>query len=219
MSVCPLTGKECDKDKCYLVNYVLINSGKTSYEVCEDCLKSYTVVNPTSIPKTPAELLVGIMDVFAYFFSVAETTLSPALLENQSEKMHKTCNGCGISLEELMKNQRLGCAECYNVFEPELEKLILSCQGSLEHLGKFPKKSLQKKINMLDTQLQILVSNEEYEKAGEIQNKITQVREIQTTKNRIESELEAAILEEKFDKVESLNQELTLLMQSIKNLD
>lgn len=219
MSICPLTGKECNKDKCFSVNYVLINSGKTTYEVCEDCLKSYITINPTSVPKTPADLLAGMMDIFDYFFNIAETTLSPTLLAPQNEKIHKTCDSCGLSLEELMKNQRLGCAECYDAFEPELEKLIMSCQGSLEHLGKFPKKSLQRKIKTLNSQLQEFVASEEYEKATVVQNKITQIQEIQTNKSRIEIELEKAILEEKFEQVESLNEELTLLMQSIKNLD
>jgi protein arginine kinase activator len=89
----------------------------------------------------------------------------------------KQCPGCQMSLKNISQTGKLSCAECYTVFEKEIEPTLRRIHGNSRHIGKIPVRGGEKvlvknKIAQLKSQLQKAVANEEYEKAAEIRDSI-----------------------------------------------
>lgn len=101
--------------------------------------------------------------------------------ENQPyvKQLQKTmiCKKCGMTFEEFQRIGKVGCSNCYEVFEGTLNPLIRRVQGSIEHNGKVPARfsksvSISREIARLKELLIKAVEKEEYEKAAEIRDKI-----------------------------------------------
>jgi protein arginine kinase activator len=95
------------------------------------------------------------------------------------QQMHRTtsCPKCGMTFEEFQRSGKVGCNNCYDVFEDNLNPLIRRLQGSIEHNGKVPARlsksiSISREISRLKELLLKAVEKEEYEKAAEIRDKI-----------------------------------------------
>ena len=60
----------------------------------------------------------------------------PETVENVTTEI-KTCVNCGLTSAQFAKSLRVGCSECYNVFETELADLIEDMHGvNLTHKGR-----------------------------------------------------------------------------------
>lgn len=57
----------------------------------------------------------------------------------------KTCPYCGAKLSVYYNTGMLGCPECYNVFETEIDASLPEIQGGVRHVGKKPRYSLEDK--------------------------------------------------------------------------
>ena len=89
----------------------------------------------------------------------------------------KSCPNCQISLKVIGQQGRLGCSQCYKEFREQLEPTLRRIHGNTVHTGKIPQRGaskvkLQREIDQLKSQLQSAVSNEQYEKAAELRDKI-----------------------------------------------
>lgn len=90
------------------------------------------------------------------------------------------CPNCGINYKNISETGKLGCSECYRVFEQELEPTLRRIHGNSQHIGKIPSRGgekvlLRKQMEDLKTQLQEAVNLEEYEKAAEIRDSIKEI--------------------------------------------
>jgi protein arginine kinase activator len=76
------------------------------------------------------------------------------------------CPKCGSTLEQIAKNQKIGCANCYDYFALPLAKVIKQTQGSLKHIGKIPKncseKQEQERPGLVSPVPPVLVKSFEY---------------------------------------------------------
>jgi protein arginine kinase activator len=82
-----------------------------------------------------------------------------------------------MTFEEFQRSGKVGCNNCYDVLEDNLNPLIRRLQGSIEHNGKVPARlsksiSISREISRLKELLLKAVEKEEYEKAAEIRDKI-----------------------------------------------
>lgn len=94
------------------------------------------------------------------------------------------CPNCKLTLEDLMKKSRLGCAKCYEVFNDKLDMGIDKIQSSinkekLKHIGKKPKNFIDHEMQdpnnfllELKKEQKISIKNENYELANELKGKI-----------------------------------------------
>ena len=94
-----------------------------------------------------------------------------------SRKIYKTCTKCHLSWEEFRKTGKVGCAECYRSFQPEILSVIQQIQGTSIHVGKAPEKSTEeiaknKKMKNLRKKLQVAIEKEEFEKAANLRDQI-----------------------------------------------
>lgn len=91
-----------------------------------------------------------------------------------------TCPNCGMSFYRIRETGKLGCSECYKVYEQELEPTLRRIHGNSQHIGKIPSRGgekvlLRKEVENLKSKLQEAVSLEEYEKAAEIRDSIKEL--------------------------------------------
>jgi protein arginine kinase activator len=117
-----------------------------------------------------------------------DLTITPKLLQEAAMRVAKkkhaeiTCPGCNTTLEDMTKQDRLGCPQCYETFDKYIKPLLENYHGSLVHKGKVPKhledhqiKALfpprdiiKFKIATLHDEKRVAISEERYERAAEI---------------------------------------------------
>ena len=96
-----------------------------------------------------------------------------------------TCERCGTTLADFQKTGRLGCANCYRVFESSILPLLKSIHMNVLHTGKhpggrvafddekeIPATSLGKK-DELKRELRLAISTENFEEAARLRDEIT----------------------------------------------
>lgn len=90
----------------------------------------------------------------------------------------KTCSRCGLQFSEFRNKGWLGCSDCYNAFESEIDELLVQVHGSSVHKGKkysglvSGHGSVNGEIKRLRHELAIAIKNEEFEQAAMIRDTI-----------------------------------------------
>jgi len=158
---------EC-KEKPATVHLTQVYNGQINEShLCEDCAaqKSGLIFGPShkfSIPN----ILGG---MFGAIYNVQDV----------SESSTK-CSNCGMSYQDIKRVGKLGCSECYKVYEPELESSLRSIHGNSKHLGKIPvrggeKVLVKRQIEELKNQIQEAVREEKYEQAAQIRDRVIEM--------------------------------------------
>lgn len=107
----------------------------------------------------------------------AELVPSAAKLVESLEGSTTVCDSCAMQFADFRNSGRLGCPHDYTVFHDELLPYLENIHGETKHCGKFPtrfgaNKNMQKEIDLLRKQLQLVVEKEKYEEAVSIRDKI-----------------------------------------------
>ena len=98
----------------------------------------------------------------------------------QAEVGGKTCEKCGLTERQFVKQGLLGCGYCYDSFEERLEPLLRRIHGSVRHTGKVPVRTggplrQAKEIELLKNQLREAINLEEFERAAELRDRIREL--------------------------------------------
>jgi len=101
---------------------------------------------------------------------VEEISAKSLLMESSSDTA--ACPACGFSNEDLRKIGRLGCPQCYDVFEDMLKGVIKDCQKGPRHTGKVPHGMMTLKLKRLEEQLDDAVREERFEEAAKLRDQI-----------------------------------------------
>ena len=138
----------------------IINGQMHKMDLCESCAQEKGVTNPDN-------LSIG------------------SLLDDQpkidASTASMTCESCGTTHQDFKKGGRLGCEACYHVFRPVLEPLLDGMHAGINHLGKVPSRSVEKKttddsVDALRIALQKAVEEENYEKAAELRDRLKKLQ-------------------------------------------
>ena len=101
--------------------------------------------------------------------------------ENAEQESEETktlrCDRCGMTYTEFKRSGRLGCAQCYTAFHAPLEALISRIHGNTQHAGRIPGEarnsaSIRMSIERLRRQLGQAISDEAYEEAAQLRDRI-----------------------------------------------
>lgn len=94
----------------------------------------------------------------------------------------KTCPSCGIRLDTVLKDGRVGCVVCFDTFREPLESLLRGVHTALRHRGKSPR--LNSRRDKLRTELQSkrallrsALKSERYEEAAVLRDEIRGLEE------------------------------------------
>jgi protein arginine kinase activator len=168
----PLECSECKKPVAIIYTEI-VGDTITHTSMCADCPELLLRLHGTS----PREL-------------VANQTGSAAGL---------ACGNCGTALEEIRRGHRLGCSECYTVFEDvllmemqaanRLIPRILPTKKTMPiHIGRSPGESLainpSSRLLALNEALKETLNREDYEQAAWLRDQIKALTENQNLKDK-----------------------------------
>jgi len=157
--------QKCKKNEATVHIRQTVNGVKTELMLCSECAD-----------KENKYAFFG-EDLFSGFFS-------DSILGVRRSEEQKKCDGCGMTRRELASSGRAGCAKCYEVFAAELDKIIYGIHGNARHTGALPGghaehmekqkrlDNLKKEIESLKKEQQQAVSEQNYEKAAELRDRI-----------------------------------------------
>src|SRR3954470_10071393 len=137
----------------------IVDGKMQKVNLCESCSKEKGVTDPTGFAL--ADLLLGL----------------GAAQEIEKGTGVAKCPGCGFSQADFKKTGRLGCPQCYETFGEALGTLIKGMHKGTNHIGKVPtrmQRSLEREQELKDLHrnLRKAVSDENYETAAEIRDRI-----------------------------------------------
>jgi len=159
---CPLNNKPCPNSKNITISH-LVDGKIEQINLCQNCAfnKSYDPLEPPN--------LSGIME----------------MIDGIIEKKNLRCQSCKLNFNEIMRNSKYGCADCYRTFRQQSISIFSKYQTGIVHKGKIPKtweqqflsKNISIQLALLDEQLKMAIENEQYEDAAVIQKKIKALKE------------------------------------------
>lgn len=157
--------QRCPKQATLHITEVLGEDRYEEVHLCEDCAKKYLVEPPKKSAAgsaAPAEELIE------------EAAEAPAA--------GPACEACGISFLEFRNQGRFGCPHDYDAFKAELLPLLESIHGDVRHVGKAPRRlprtqGAQVELTNLRRRLQQLVSEENYEEAARVRDRIKELEQ------------------------------------------
>ncbi len=146
----------CKKEIATVFYTIIVNNKKMQLNLCEKCAAKKGLV-----------------------LSLQDTLTLPE--NTQSAVIELKCPSCGLTFEEFKNTLRLGCAECYNVFDREITAIAQRVHKATQHIGKFVKSShdrikIEHDINALKRKLEECLKNERYEEAAKIRDELRQLK-------------------------------------------
>ena len=169
--------KNCGKNNAEIYYKQTINGKTVEYALCTQCAEKLKKEGKLDI-KIPS-----FFDDFGFgisnngLYGIEELFGLPASSKNARRSEKKTCTLCSSTFDDLVKNGRVGCAKCYEVFADELRHSIESIHGKSEYIGRTPEKCKEKetkedKINTLKAELDSAIAEQEFEKAAVLRDEI-----------------------------------------------
>ena len=154
--------QRCPKQATLHITEVLGEERFEEVHLCEDCAKKY-LYEPQQ--KKHAGKAAG----------------ESADVEEDSPVAGR-CPSCGISFVEFRNHGRFGCGHDYDAFKGDILPLLESVHGEVRHTGKVPRrlpraKAAQAELAQLRQRLQVLVTEEKYEEAARIRDRIKELEQ------------------------------------------
>jgi protein arginine kinase activator len=162
----PVMCKSCGLRPSKIHYTEIVNNEMTSMDLCVECAEARGISVDKKESYGLGDLVAGLID------NAAQT---------ESEKLGKVkCPACGFDYSSFKKIGRFGCPECYSAFEKQLIPLLRQLHGSTRHQGKSPqppgpKAGLRQEIQQLQESLSEAVTNERFEEAAKIRDRIREL--------------------------------------------
>ena len=162
-----------------------INGRKKELHLCEECGKKLGIENMDfNMP----------IDFSSFFGGLLEDFGTNDFMPLFNEVKQLKCDNCGYTFEDIVNTGKLGCENCYSVFENRLDPIIKKIQGSNKHVGRTGKiidSKISEKINNKDSKTE---NNKDVSKVEKLQN-----------------DLKKAIKEEKYEEAAKIRDEIKKL--------
>lgn len=166
--------QSCQKKQANTHIKTIVNGELTEMMLCPDCAAK-----------------MGYGNVFSHMFDIG-SLMSGFMGEPTTAALatEQRCPDCGITFSEISKSGRVGCAKCYEVFYDRLLPSIKRIHGNTMHTGKKLRKpelqsgesvqsvepSKNSELESLEKEMQTAVSNQEFEKAAQLRDKINEIK-------------------------------------------
>lgn len=120
-------------------------------------------------------------------FSLADLigkSLAPSLKTQDPEKL-LSCEHCGLTVGQLKKTGRLGCARCYETLAPVISTVIKNLHKDNSHKGKIPAayastmpkaENVEQLLLQLNSNIQKAIQEERYEDAARYRDEIAKLK-------------------------------------------
>ena len=131
------------------------------------------------------------MDFSNFFGDFVEEFTKPEWMPLLNNVKTLTCNNCGYTFDDIVNTGKLGCPNCYDVFESELDPIIKRIQGTNRHVGRIGK--------IIDNKI-----DKKYNKTEENTDK----KEEKTKLEQLQEDLKNAIKEERYEDAAKIRDEI-----------
>lgn len=156
---------KCGKNNATTHIKSVVNGVVTERNLCGYCAaaEGYTKLSHNSLT-----------DMLASMFG----DIQPSLSQSTAKK----CPVCGAEFSDIAETGKAGCAECYKTFYNELLPYLKRVHGGVKHTGKIPNSAPlavrdEETPEALRMELNRLVSEEKYEEAAVLRDKIKKLEE------------------------------------------
>ena len=159
-----------------------INGKTRELNLCEECSEKLGIGQMDfSMP----------MDFSNFFVDFVEEFTKPEWMPLLNNVKTLTCNNCGYTFDDIVNTGKLGCPNCYDVFESELDPIIKRIQGTNRHVGRIGK--------IIDNKI-----DKKYNKTEENTDK----KEEKTKLEQLQEDLKNAIKEERYEDAAKIRDEI-----------
>ena len=173
-----------------------INGRRTELNLCEECSKKL------GIGEMNFNLPIDFSD---FFSSILDDFDTPDLLPLLNEIKSVKCDNCGYTFDDIVNSGKIGCENCYEVFEDRLDNLIKRVQGSNRHVGRIGK-IIDKKIED-KTNFKNLTENVKNENIKNGEKEITKESKIE----KLKEDLKFAIKKERYEDAAKIRDQIKKL--------
>lgn len=161
--------EKCNKESADIHLMQITNNKKAEMCLCEECANSF----------------ISYIKSFGLKFKFSFQNFLNGLIRGNytfSDKSMISCPKCNTLLQDITKDNLLGCAKCYNMFKEQLLLVIKHIHGTIRHVGKVPghaigRSNLIKRLKDLKSFLKDAVSKEKFERAAKIRDEIKVLEE------------------------------------------
>lgn len=152
----------------------VINGETEEYYLCSECAK-----NDPRAAEIKHSMDFGIGGFLGGIFGGAPNAEYQEL--GGVHKHEEVCPTCGHSFNTFLRNGKLGCSDCYEVFKSRLNRPLRRIHGTAEHVGKVPhgaggQISAKRRIEKLESELNAAVLKQDFEHAAELRDKIKELK-------------------------------------------
>ena len=163
-----------------------INGMRKELNLCEECSKKL------GIGKMNFNMPI---DFSSFFGDFMQDFATPEFMPLFNEMKALKCDNCGSTFDDIVNTGKLGCANCYDVFEDRLDPIIKRIQSSNRHVGRIGKILDKKKekrqrakedvkdikdnsnneLQKLKDDLKLAIKEERYEDAAKLRDEIKKI--------------------------------------------
>lgn len=166
-----------------------INGRRKELNLCEECSKKLGISHMDfSMP----------IDFSSFFGEFMEDFTTPEFMPLFNEIKALKCNNCGSTFEDIANTGKLGCGNCYDVFEERLDPIIRRIQGANRHVGRVGK--------VIDSKIDKKVTDQSTHKSEKSNQPKENKKESQLEK--LQEQLKQAIKEEKYEEAAKIRDEI-----------
>lgn len=179
--------ENCGENEANIKYTQIVNGVKKEMTLCSKCAEEMGI----GIEKLNFNMPINLSSFLGEFIGDVETNFLQGI-----ESETKLCKQCNMTYDDFVNTGKFGCADCYNVFNEQIDLLLKNIQGANRHIGRGlnasnidnnskkvtpntqikMKKNEEKKENnqleQLEKELKIAIQEERYEDAAKIRDKI-----------------------------------------------
>ena len=163
-----------------------INGIRRELNLCEECSKKL------GIGEIGLDMPINFSSFFGDFIEdFSNSEFMPMFNELKTLK----CDNCGYTFEDIAHTGKVGCANCYDVFQDRLEPIIRRIQSSNHHVGRLGKiidkkidekqhnnrtnkeTTPEEKLEILKEDLRQAIKEERYEDAAKLRDEIKKIED------------------------------------------
>ncbi|KAA3618797.1 MAG: hypothetical protein DWQ05_07510 [Calditrichaeota bacterium] len=115
-------------------------------------------------------------DLAAFFKSASTNILGTETRVGDTNNKDLECSNCKMTFTNFQADGLLGCSECYQLFQSDLEPLLQRIHGSNKHSGSCPRPlriiANEPDLAALKKELHLAISKENFERAADFRDLI-----------------------------------------------
>lgn len=153
----------CGKNEAVIHVKQIMGDQVKELHLCSECAREKGISGEEDlIELSLSQLLTGLIDLTDKYSGGEQKDVCPV---------------CGTTIKDFRKNASVGCADCFNIFNKEIENYLENTAGQAQHTGKLPEKVVTLKTLLVDKEslrekLEIAIEQENYEQAAVLRDRI-----------------------------------------------